>query len=51
LIEFRADGFRELFKWLDGADFLIVKCDRREPLWVVPLRLAVAVAKAAERNR
>jgi hypothetical protein len=50
-VKCRADGFRELYKWLDGADFLIVKCDRREPLWVVPLRLAVAVAKAAERNR
>jgi hypothetical protein len=50
-VKCRADGFRELYKWLDGADFLIVKCDRHEPLCVVPLRLAVEVDKAAGRNR
>jgi hypothetical protein len=50
-VKCRADGFRELYKWLDGADFLIVRCDRHDPLCVVPLRLAVEVAKAAERNR
>jgi hypothetical protein len=28
----RADGFRELYGWLDDRDILIVKADRQEPL-------------------
>ena len=31
-VKARADGFRELYSWLDGRDVLIVKADRREPL-------------------
>lgn len=33
----RADGFRELYKWLDGKDALAVRADRREWLVVMPL--------------
>jgi hypothetical protein len=40
----RADGFRELYAWLDGRDAVIVKADRKDALVVVPLRLAVAIA-------
>jgi hypothetical protein len=29
--EMQGDGFRKLYKWLAGADFLIVRADRREP--------------------
>ena len=47
----RADGWRELYRWLDGRDLLVVKADRREPLVVLPLRLAITVAAAAERSR
>jgi Holliday junction resolvase len=47
----RADGFRELYAWLVGRDVLIVKADRREPLVVVPLRLAIEVVTAAERSK
>jgi Holliday junction resolvase len=47
-VKARADGFRELYKWLDGRDLLIVKADRREPLVVVPLALAAKIALAAE---
>jgi Holliday junction resolvase len=50
-VKCRADGFRELYRWLDGADFLIVKCDRGEPLVVIPLRLAAEIAMAAERSK
>jgi hypothetical protein len=50
-VKCRADGFRELYRWLDGADFPIVRSDRHESLVVVPLRLALEVAKTAERNR
>jgi hypothetical protein len=48
-VKCRGNGFRELYKWLDGADFLIVRADRRELLVVIPLYLAVEIATAAER--
>ncbi len=50
-VKARADGFRELYAWLERRDVLIVKADRREPLVVVPLRLAVAVMAAAEHGK
>jgi Holliday junction resolvase len=50
-VKCRGDGFRQLYTWLDGADFLIVRADRSEPLVVIPLRLAVEIAKAAENSR
>ena len=33
----RADGFREIYKWLleDHVDFLTIRADRRERLWVM----------------
>jgi hypothetical protein len=50
-VKCRANGFRELYAWLDGRDLLIVRADRRKPLVVVPLRLAAEIARAAERKR
>lgn len=51
-VKCRADGFRELYGWLDrGPDFLVVKADRKEPLVVVPLRLAALIALAAEKGK
>jgi hypothetical protein len=44
-VKARADGFRELYSWLDGRDVLIVKADRQEPLVVVRLSLAMEIAK------
>jgi Holliday junction resolvase len=44
-VKARADGFRELYGWLDGRDVLIVKADRREPLVIVRLPLAAEIAK------
>jgi Holliday junction resolvase len=44
----RANGFARLYSWLDGRDALIVKADRRDALVVLPLRLAVEIAVAAE---
>jgi hypothetical protein len=46
----RANGFRELYAWLEGADLLIVRSDRRQPLVILPLRLAAEIAEAAERS-
>jgi Holliday junction resolvase len=44
-VKCRAQGFRELYAWLDGRDALIVKADRHEPLVVVRLSLAADLAK------
>ncbi len=37
----RSNGFKQLYAWLDkdGADFLALKADRRETLFVVPERI------------
>ena len=43
----RADGFRELYKWLEARDLLIVRADRKEPLVVLPLKLAAEIAAKA----
>jgi hypothetical protein len=50
-VKCRGNGFRELYAWLDGADLLVVRADRCEPLCVVPLRLAIEIATTAERER
>jgi Holliday junction resolvase len=44
-VKARADGFRELYCWLNERDVLIVKADRQEPLVVVRLSLAAEIAK------
>ena len=50
-VKVRSAGFRQLYEWLDGRDLLIVRSDRRQPLVVLPLRLAAEVAQAAERGK
>jgi Holliday junction resolvase len=50
-VKVRVDGFRELYRWLDGADLLVVRSDRHEPLVIIPLRFAIEIAVAAERGR
>jgi hypothetical protein len=50
-VKARATGFRGLYAGLTGASLLIVKADRREPLVVLPLRLAIEIAKAVERRK
>ena len=44
-VKARAEGFRELYSWLNQRDVLIVKADRQEPLVVVRLSLAAEIAK------
>ena len=48
-VKCRGSGFRQLYDWLEGRDFLIVRADRREPLVVIPMKLAAEIAMAAER--
>jgi len=50
-VKCRATGFRELYRWLEGRDLLIVKANRAEPLIVIPLRLGVEIAAAAEQTK
>jgi Holliday junction resolvase len=50
-VKARANGFRRLYDWLGDHDFLIVRADRSEPLVVIPLNLAVEIAKVAENSR
>jgi Holliday junction resolvase len=50
-VKCRGDGFRELYKWLAGADVLIVRADRSEPLVIVPIRFAAEIAALAERAK
>ena len=50
-VKCRADGFRELYKWLVDRDILIVRADRAEPLVVIPLKLAAEIAAATERGK
>jgi Holliday junction resolvase len=47
----RANGFSRLYAWLEDRDLLIIKADRRDALVVLPLRLAVEIAVAAERGK
>src|SRR5262245_55306258 len=50
-VKCRGNGFRRLYDWLGDHDFLIVKADRLDPLIVIPVTLAVEIARAAERGR
>ena len=45
-IKCRGVGFRTIYSWLDGNDLLLVCDDRREPLLIVPLKLAAEIAAA-----
>ncbi len=44
----RSDGFRELYKWIDGNHALIVRADRREALAIVRLPDFITMFKAYE---
>ena len=47
-VKARADGFRELYSWLDRRDVLIVKADRQEPLVVLRISLAAEIAEICD---
>jgi hypothetical protein len=50
-VKCRGNGFRQLYEWLNGADFLIVKADWHEPLVVAPLKFAAEIAAIAEKAK
>jgi hypothetical protein len=41
----RADGFRQLYDWLNDRDLLVLKANRQSPLVVLRLSLAAEIAK------
>lgn len=49
-VKCRANGFKELYRWLVERDILIVRADRSEPLVILPLKLAAEIASAADKN-
>jgi hypothetical protein len=50
-VKVRGTGFGQLYNWLEGRDLLVARADRREPLVILPLRLAVEIAQAADRGK
>jgi|SRR6516162_4578177 hypothetical protein len=46
-VKCRANGFRELYRWLIDRDIRIIRADRSEPLVVLPLKLATEIAAKA----
>jgi len=46
----RADGFKELYKWLEGKDALAVRADRREWLVVMPLERFLQMVGVEEQD-
>lgn len=42
----RANGFRQIYDWLDGADMLAAKADRRELLIIMPAKTALELWEA-----
>ena len=51
LIKCRANGFRELYKWLEGCWALVVKADRKTPLVVLPMPEFIELVKQAEKGK
>jgi Holliday junction resolvase len=50
-VKVRANGFKEIYGWLADNYALVVKADRKRPLLVIPLDLAVDVLDVAEGKR
>ena len=44
-VKARKEGFRQIYKWIEGSDFLVIKADRKEPLVIMRLREFIKLAK------
>lgn len=40
-IKARADGFKQIYQWLEGKDFLVVKADRKPHLVILDMNLFI----------
>lgn len=47
----RSRDFTRIYDWLEGADALVIKADRKRPLVVLDLRKALKVLSAIEERR
>lgn len=47
-IKCRANGFKQLYKWVEPVDILIVRADRSEPLAVLPLTTLIELIKKSK---
>ncbi len=47
-VQLKARKSIALYKWFDGADVLIVKADRKDPLVVIPLRHFLALLEGCK---
>jgi hypothetical protein len=50
-VKCRADGFREIYRWLDSTNLLIPRADWRMPLVVLQLPLAINIAIAGRTTK
>jgi hypothetical protein len=50
-VKVRSRGFEQLYAWLANRDILIFRGNRRQPLVILPLKLAAEIAAVAERNK
>jgi Holliday junction resolvase len=50
-VKVRATGFLQLYAWLEDRDMLVVRADRKVPLVILPIKLAIQIARAAERAK
>lgn len=50
-VKVRGDGFRELYKWLDGAFGVFVRADRKQRLVVLREADFIEIIKQAERAK
>ncbi len=42
----RADGFKQIYSWIEGSDGLMISADRKETLVVLPFNAFCRLAKA-----
>ncbi len=50
-VKCQARGFKKIYGWLAGVEFLVLKADNKEQLVVLRLRQAIEIAKIAEGRR
>lgn len=50
-VKCRANGFTELYRWIEPADFLVLKANHRKPLIVMRLAEAAQLAAILERSK
>jgi Holliday junction resolvase len=50
-VKVRATGFLQLYAWFEDRDMLVVRADRKVPLVILPIKLAIQIARAAERAK